>query len=371
MSEQSIALTTPAPVLRPVQRFARAALPYLLAIGVAFAAAGLFIALMGFEVVEAYSTILFTSFRTANGFIQTLTKYVPLLLQALAFTIPLRARKFNIGGEGQLLVGAIGATGAGILLASAPSMALLPLVLAMGVLGGMIWAAVPAFLLYRFRVNETLATVVMNFISFQLVDYVATRVWRDAAAGHPTSVPIGAGGFLPLLWPNPPLHAGIVIALVVALGMYVYSSHTTGGYESIATGANARAAQVYGIPVARIAVWTLVLGGALAGLAGAIEVAGVHHRLIEGMQSNYLQLGIIIGLIAKGSIAAVPFVAFLIAVLEVGASAMQRTLMIPGEMVFIIEALILLFVLLSDVIGRKIGDWGSLASHNPSLSANR
>jgi len=95
------------------------------------------------------------------------------------------------------------------------------------------------------------------------------------------------------------------------------------------------------------------LGGALAGLAGAIEVAGVQHRLIEGLQSNFLILGLIIGLIAKGNNLAVPFVAFFIAVLEVGASAMQRTMMIPVEMVLIVEALVLLFVLLSSVIGRR------------------
>jgi simple sugar transport system permease protein len=95
---------------------------------------------------------------------------------------------------------------------------------------------------------------------------------------------------------------------------------------------------------------SLTLGGVIAGLAGALEVSGVHHRLIEGLQSNYLLLGIIIGLIAKGNHLAVPFVAFFIAMLEVGANAMQRTLAIPGEMVFIVEALILIFVLLSDVV---------------------
>jgi simple sugar transport system permease protein len=98
---------------------------------------------------------------------------------------------------------------------------------------------------------------------------------------------------------------------------------------------------------------SLVLGGAAAGLAGGIEVAGVHHRLIEGMQSNYMQLGIIIGLISRGNLAALPFVAFFIAVLEVGASAMQRTMGIPVEMVFIVEALILIFVLLTDIIRRQ------------------
>ena len=105
----------------------------------------------------------------------------------------------------------------------------------------------------------------------------------------------------------------------------------------MATGANPKAARVYGINTRVLFSLSLVLGGAAAGLAGAIEVAGVHQRLIEGMQSNFLLLGIIVGLISKGNLAVVPFVAFFIAVLEVGASAMQRTMAIPVEMVFIVE----------------------------------
>ncbi|RME44405.1 MAG: ABC transporter permease [Caldilineae bacterium] len=308
---------------------------------------------MGFDVLRAYSTILFTSFRTTNGFVQTLLKFTPLLLQALAFTVPLAAGKFNIGGEGQLIVGAIGATAVGILFADLPAPVLLPLVLAAGVLFGALWAAVPAWLLYQFQMNEILTTVLMNFISFSLIDYIATQVWRDPTAGHPTTVPIGQGGWLPLLVSSPPLHSGLILALLVAAAVYIYTDRTSAGYELVATGANPKAAKVYGIAVRRVFILSLVVGGALAGLSGAIEVAGNHHRLIEGLQSNFLLLGIIIGLIAKGNNLAVPFVAFFIAILEVGASAMQRTLMIPGEMVFIVEALILLFVLLSDVVGRR------------------
>ena len=217
----------------------------------------------------------------------------------------------------------------------------------------MLGAAIPAGLLYQFRMNEIMTVVLMNFVSFSLIDYVATQVWRDPTAGHPTTLPIGQGGWLPLLVSSPPLHSGLILALLAAAAVYIYTDRTSAGYELIATGANPKAAKVYGIAVRRVFILSLVVGGALAGLSGAIEVAGNHHRLIEGLQSNFLLLGIIIGLIAKGNNLAVPFVAFFIAILEVGASAMQRTLMIPGEMVFIVEALILLFVLLSDVVGRR------------------
>jgi simple sugar transport system permease protein len=331
----------------------RTILPYLIAIAASFAAAGIFIAAMGFDVGRAYQTILLTSFRTPNGFIQTLLKFIPLTLQALAFTVPLTAGKFNIGGEGQMIVGGIAAAAVGITFSDLPPLILLPLVILAGVIAGAFWGLIPAWLLYRFGLNEILTTVLLNFVSFAVIDLVATGPWRDTTAGHPTTIPIGQGGWLPMLVSNPPLHSGIILAVLVAAGIYVYTSRTTGGYELVATGANPRAAEVFGINVKRMFVFSLVLAGALAGLAGSIEVAGVHRRLIEGMQSNFLVLGLIIGLIARGNNLAVPFVAFFIAVLEVGASAMQRTLMIPVEMVFIVEALVLLFVLLSDVVRRR------------------
>lgn len=328
-------------------------MPYVLAVAASFAVAGVFLAAMGFDVGRAYATILFTAFRTPAGFAQTLLKFVPLLLQALAFAVPLAARRFNIGGEGQLIAGGIAAAAAGIVLAGRPAVLLLPVAILAGIAAGALWAALPAWLLVRFRLNEILTTVLLNFVSFSLIDYVTTGPWRDPAAGHPTTVPIGLGARLPLLVASPPLHAGLPLALLAAAAVYVALRRTTAGYELAAVGANPRAALIHGIDVDRAVVRALVLGGALAGLSGAVEVAGVHHRLIEGMQANYLLLGIIIGLIARGSVAAVPFVAFGIAVLEVGASAMQRTMMIPAEMVFIVEALILLFVLLSDVVRRR------------------
>lgn len=328
-------------------------IPYILAVVAAFVAVGIFIAAMGFNVLEAYATILFTSFRTPFGFVQTLLKFVPLLLQALAFTVPLKAGKFNIGGEGQMIVGAIGAAAVGIMFAGLPLPLLLPMVILAGMLFGGFWAAIPAWLLYRFGINEILTTVMMNFISFSLIDYVATEIWRDPAAGHPTTVPIGVGGELPLLVARPPLNSGLLLALAAAVIVYVYVNRTPGGYELVATGANPRASRVFGVNVRVMFLLSLIAGGILAGLSGAIEVTGVQHRLIEGLQSNFLLLGIIIGLIAKGNLLAVPFVAFFIAVLEVGASAMQRTMGIPVEMVFIVEALILIFVLLSDVVRRQ------------------
>jgi simple sugar transport system permease protein len=327
--------------------------PYLIAIVASFVAAGIFIALIGANPLKAYQTILFTSFRTPNGFVQTVLKFIPLTLQALAFSIPLTAGKFNMGGEGQMIVGAIAASAVGIVGADLPAYILLPLVILAGVAAGAFWGFIPAWLLYRFNINEILTSMLLNFVSFQIIDLVATGPWRDPVAGHPTTIQLGQGGWLPLLVQNPPLNTGLILAILVAAGVYIYTSRTAGGYELVATGANPRAAEVFGINVKRMFVFSIVLAGAIAGLSGVIEVAGIQHRLIVGLQHNFLVLGVIIALIARGNNLAVPFVAFFIAILEVGASAMQRTMNVPVEMVFIVEALVLLFVLLSDVVRRR------------------
>ena len=328
-------------------------LPYFLAVLAAFVAAGIFIAALKFDPFKAYATILFTSFKTANGFIQTLLKWVPLTLVALAFTVPLSSGKFNIGAEGQMIVGAIGAAAVGITCADLPPAILIPLIILAGMLAGGFWGLISAWLLYQFNINEILTTVLLNFVSFALIDYVATGPWRDPAAGHPTTVAIGENGFLPLLVNQPPLHIGVILTLIAAVLVYLYTDKTTAGYELVVTGANPRASKVHGINIRQMFLFSMVIGAALAGLAGAIEVSGTQHRLIEGLHSNFPTLGLIIGLIARGKNQSVPFVAFFIAVLEVGASAMQRTQQIPVQVVLIMEALILIFILLSDLIRRR------------------
>jgi len=327
--------------------------PYLIAVVAAFIAAGIFIAALKFNPIKAYETIFFTSFRTPNGFIQTLTKWVPLTLVSLAFTVPLSSGKFNIGAEGQMLVGAIGAAAVGITCASLPPILLVPMIILAGILAGAFWGLISAWLLYQFNINEILSTVLLNFISFALIDYVATGPWRDPAAGHPTTVAIGANGFLPMLVNQPPLTIGVILAALAAILIYFYTDKTTSGYELVVTGANPRASKVHGINIRQMFLFSMVIGAGLAGLAGAIEVSGTQHRLIEGLHSNFPTLGLIIGLIARGKNQAVPFVAFFIAILEVGASAMQRTLQIPVQVVLIMEALILIFILLSDLIKRR------------------
>lgn len=328
--------------------------PYVLSVLLAFVVGGLVIALLGRDPFVAFESVLTASFNTRFGIVETLHKWVPTLLCAYAFAIPLATGKFNIGAEGQLLVGATGGVALGIVWSDLPLPLLLPAVLVAGALAGAVWAGIAALLMVRFGVNEILSTVVLNFVSFQLIDYVASHVWPDRGAGHPATVQVGEGARLPGIGEAPPFHLGVVITLVLAVVVAVFMRRTSTGFEMRAVGANLRAAQVHGIRTSHLAGAGLVIGGAVAGLAGAIEVAGVHGKMLEGMQSNFLILGIIVGLMARGSMLAIPVVAFGIAVLEVGAGSMQRTAQVPVEMVLIIEALILLLLLLSDIVRDRL-----------------
>lgn len=341
----------------PEHRSRRAAVTaafYLASIVAALGMVGLFLAFAGFPVFDAYVTIFTTSFGSSRGLVSTLNHFAPLLLLSLAFTIPLLTRKFNIGGEGQLLIGATGAAAVGILLEGATGIVLVPLVVLAGSISGGLWALVAASLAIRFRISEILTTVLLNFVAVLIVAYAAGVVWPDPVGGHALyTVPVVEAARLPTLV-IPPLHIGLILAVVVSLGVIGYLRWTPGGYEYSATGANERAAAVFGINVRRIFRGAFFLGGASAGLAGAIEVAGVHDKLLAGMQGNFMILGIVVGLLSRGSIMAVPFVALIVSVLEIGASATQRTIGLPAEMVLIVLGLVLLFVLLSDFLQSRL-----------------
>ncbi|GGO72387.1 ABC transporter permease [Nocardioides deserti] len=329
-------------------------LPYVASVVLAFLVGGLLIQAMGYSAVDALEAVLTSSFDSRFGMVETLHKWVPIVLCAYAFAIPLATGKFNIGAEGQLLLGATGGAAIGITFSDLPAILLLPAMLVAGVLAGALWAGIAAVLLVRFRVNEVLSTVLLNFVSFRLIDWVATSVWPDAGAGHPATTPVGDGARLPLIGEAPGLHSGVLLVLALAVFIAVGMRFTPTGFEMRAVGDNPRASLINGVKTSRLAGAGLVIGGGAAGLAGAIDVAGVQGRMLEGMQSNFLILGIIVGLMARGSMLALPFIAFGIAVLEFGAGTMQLVASVPVEMVLVIEALILLFLLLSDIVRNRL-----------------
>lgn len=264
---------------------------------------------------------------------------------ALAFAIPLYSGKYNVGNEGQFLSGAMGAVLVGLMLPKLPSIVAIPLLIMASMVMGAAWALIPALMLYKFRVNEIVSTISMNFIAYYLVLYVATGSLRDPLVGFPQTLPISANYIFPALLSHPKVDLGFVLVIAAPLAVFFFVYKTKGGFEIRASGANSRAAFVSGIRSNLMASLSLVLGGVVAGLAGGIEVAGLLHTLQYGMQANYAPLSYVVALIASGSFPGLVIASLFLSVLETGVSALQGATGVPADMGLMIEALLVLLIL--------------------------
>lgn len=336
---------TARPVLR---RLAVETLAYLGAIALGALVSALFIVAMRGDVLLAFRTIVLSSLGSASGIAQTLNKISPLLLGSTAVMLGLRGGFFNIGVDGQIYGGAIAATALAFAVAGAglPAAALVPLVLLAGVAGGAAFGAVPGALRARWGVSEIFVTVMLNFVAYYLTEYLTTGPWNDPVSGEAITRPIPEAANLPMLMPAAGAHTGILLAVAVSAAVAWLLGRTILGYEIRAAGDNPRAARLGGIQLGRTALVTLSLSGALAGLAGAIEVAGYHNRLILGLTPGYGAMAILIAVLGKSKPAGVALASALVAVLMVGADSLQRSVRLPASAGFVFQAIVVLCVLL-------------------------
>ena len=331
--------------------------PYTFAIVMSFGVTAILIGLAGYNVPRALQTLLLRPFSTRLGFIETLKKFIPLTLATYAFAIPFKIKFFNIGAWGQMLVGGIAAAIAGLALSGLafPSLLLIPVLLCAAMLAGALFASIAAALKAYSNINPIISTIMLNFVALYGVNFFATAErWKAELSGHPMTRKLPEAAFLPELTRG--LHLGILLIAIVILAVYLFMNKTVWGYEINATGYNPSAANSYGIPPKATLMKAFMLGGALAGLAGGIEVLGVHHRLIEGFAqtggAQYGMFGILTALICQGNPLGIPVSAFFVSALLVGADAMQRTLEVPVELVFVCQALI---VMLLVIMRRRAG----------------
>jgi simple sugar transport system permease protein len=315
----------------------------------AFAVAGLagagLVALMRGDVLGAYRTFFGSSLATAGGFAQTLNKMCPLLLGGLAVGLARRGGYFNIGVDGQIYAGAIAATGVALALEPVPTPALAPFVIVVGIAGGGLFAGIPAVLRAWWGVNEIFVTVMLNFVAAFLTEYLTTGPWNDVMAGEAITRLIPDGATLPMLSTRAGSHTGIFIALVAVGLVWLALERTRWGFEVRAIGDNPRAARVAGIRTAWITVAVLVASGALAGLAGAIEVTALHHRLILGLTPGYGVMAILIAVLGRAKPLGILAASFAMAVLLVGSDSLQRSVGLPASAALVFQALIVLSVL--------------------------
>lgn len=306
--------------------------------------------LAGYDAERALVALWRGSFGSLNAFTSaTLVRATPLMLAALGVALAFRAGIWNIGAEGQLLAGAMAATTLSVLLAGAPRIVFLPMVLVVGALAGTLWASIAELLRRRRGVLEVISTIMLNFVALHLVGVLVHGPLQEPLGIYPQSAPIAAAARLPRLIPGTRLHAGFALALVIAPLLWWWLRATAAGFRLRAVGANPDAARIAGrINAPRVAGIAFLAGGGLAGLAGAVEVSGVTFALYESLSPGYGYTAIVVALLGRLDPLAIVLSAILFGALESGALAMQRDAGIPSVVVTAIEAVLVLTVLLAD-----------------------
>jgi simple sugar transport system permease protein len=328
----------------------------------ALAVGAVMLLLLGANPIRAYGALLEGAFGSGNALAETAVKAVPLLLVGLGICIAFRGNVINIGGEGQMIVGAIFATVVGLTLTGWPGWLVISLAIFAGFVGGAIWGAIPGALKAYFSVNEILSTVMMNAIAVQFMNYLLRGPLIDPAQAElaskiPQTAALEEAFRLPRLVPTR-LHLGALIAVILAFLVYILLWRTTLGYRIRAVGQNPDAARYGGIRVRQHIVIALLLSGAFAGLAGAFQVYGLNYRMItDGSATGFTASAGFNGIVAAlfgqlhplGTIPA----SFFFGALLVGANKLQRVMQVPSSYILALNGLVVIFVVSSELWRRR------------------
>ena len=312
----------------------------------------LLVAWAGAPVARAYALLLEGGFGSRFALTETLTRATPLMLTGLAAAVAFRARLFNIGAEGQLYLGALAAVavGSGFEL---PAWLLMPAMLIAAMLAGALLLLGPTLLKSRFGVDEVVTTLLANFIVLLLVSAMLDGPMKDPAAmGWPQSVALPDALQFDKLIARSRVHTGLLLALALAAALWALLRFTTLGFEIRAVGANPRAAAFAGMPVTGTMVKVALLSGALAGLAGAVEVAGRTGYVTLDMSPGYGYGGIVIAMLAGLNPLAVVAAAVFVAGIQVGADSMSRAVAVPTYIADVIVAVALLAMLVATLLAQ-------------------
>ncbi len=303
----------------------------------------------GYNPALSIRTIASGSFGTAFNATSTLVLTVPFLLAALSFLVPFKARFYNVGVEGQIYIGALTA----YLMASGmrdfPNLIAVFLVAAAGFLGGTLWLALPLFMKVKLQVNELFPTLVLNFVALDLVNWLTSGPIKDPRSINPQTPVVPHSTWLPIILPGTPLDAGIIIAILAAIVVYLVLQKTVLGYEIRASGANPRAAAAGGVSIVRSTLVVGLLSGGLAGLAGMVIVTTGNHWLVQNFSPGYGYMGIGVAALANFNPIGTVFAAVLYSALWVGGQALE---VLPGAeavpiyFIYILQATVVLVVLM-------------------------
>ncbi|NUQ36485.1 MAG: ABC transporter permease [Caldilineales bacterium] len=304
-------------------------------------------ALWGVSPLQGYRELFMGMFGSAHSISESLLKATPLIIISLGIAIAFSASAWNIGAEGQFYMGALAATACALVFSQAPGYLLWPLTLIVAMVVGGIWAALAGYLRARYGINEIIVTVMLNYIAMYFVQYMLASPLRETQArgvGYPQTDVIPQTIWLPRLAPGLRLHVGFLLAVALVFVVYMLLRHTTLGYRLRAVGYNWRAARHAGIGVSNALIWAMGLSGALAGLAGQLEVTGVHRRLLWGISPGYGFLAIVVTLLGNRHPFGIFIAAILLAALDFGAQTMQRGTGVPVALVHTIQYLMVILV---------------------------
>ena len=319
----------------------------LAAVTIALGLAAILIASAGVSPLTAYAEMLRGAFGSRLSVTETLTRATPLILTGLAAAIAFRARLWNIGGEGQFFMGALATVWIGQSLGLPPLLGI-ALLFVIGMLAGAFLLAGPAYLRLRFGVDEVVTTLLLNFIIILFVGLMVEGPLRDPMAfGWPSSVPVESDYRLPDLVARTRLHVGFLIALATAMIIWVISARTVFGVETRAVGLNPTAASFAGISLPKNLMAVALLSGAMAGLAGSMEVLGVTAVVTTTMSPGFGYAGIVVAMLAALHPIGVVAAAVFVATVFVGADAMSRATGVPSFIADVIVALCLLTMLVA------------------------
>ena len=328
----------------------------ILAVILSFAVGAIFIVMVGQNPFEVYSVLFSQTLGSSYGIGQLLFKSTPLIFAGLSVAICFRAGLFNIGAEGQLQIGAFLTALVGMKTFGVPSYLEVPLLILAGMIGGGIWGFIPGYLKAKVGAHEVINTIMLNFIAAALISFLVTNIYNVPATVH--TPPISPAGTLPRFdkffagFEGSPVNFSIIIALFAALFVWYYVERTKSGYELRAVGLSPKAAEYGGISVSKNIIMTMTIGGAIAGLAGTNFVMGYKYYFEEGFSTGVGFMGIAVSLLGLNNPFGVILAALLFGVLDY--SGLVINTMVPKELVSILQAIVIIFVISSSKIFRRI-----------------
>ncbi|MCB0192671.1 MAG: ABC transporter permease [Anaerolineae bacterium] len=323
-----------------------ALLRFLAILGLALLVFAIVLLVFGKNPIEAYIAIFASTIGSSYGWSEVLVKVIPLVLCATAVLLPARIGLVNVGGEGQLYMGALLASWGALALSDVlPGFMGLPTIIILGFVGGGLWAAIPAVLRAMGWLNETISTLLLNYVAILWVDYFVFGPLRDpSSANFPQSEPFPDAFRLPFLG-STRIHFGLIIATVAVAALYFVLNRTRWGYEMRAIGGNPNASRRHGMPISRYIIVTMFIAGGLAGLAGMGETMAIQGRLRPGFSPDYGYIGFLISWLALHNPLGVVVMSFLLAIIALGGDTLQITQSMPFSSVNVLMSIILFIVL--------------------------